>query len=63
MKKWEDSKAKYVRTDNSDICPFCGCTDIYAGANTYESCINCHAGWMIGIWKKLKIKQPTGKEG
>lgn len=51
---WTEKDADYVKSDNTEMCPFCKSTAIYSGSWAPETCSNCGAQWMIGIWRRSK---------
>lgn len=50
----EDSECYWQHTYDTEKCPFCGCTDIFSGSWSPETCTNCKASYMIGTWVRSK---------
>lgn len=58
-KHGEEPKYFWYYTNDTDKCPFCGCTIIFSGSWAPETCTACHASFMMGTWvleKKRKKK-------
>jgi ribosomal protein L37AE/L43A len=56
----EDDKYYIIKTNETEICPFCKSNRIYSGSWSPECCENCGAMHMLGIWLKDKKKIKGG---
>lgn len=50
----KDSECHWYHTYDTEKCPFCGCTNIFSGSWSPETCTNCKATYMIGVWIRSK---------
>lgn len=57
----EDEKFRMVKTENTDVCPFCACRDIFSGSWSPETCTHCLSVWFMGVWffKKKLLDKPN----
>jgi hypothetical protein len=53
-RRWEESDAYYVQSEDWDQCPFCKSKDIHGASSGPEICKNCGAQWYIALWRLAK---------